>query len=200
MISHLMRSSSLFFIILILFVSCSNDPVPKPRGYIRIALPEHHYQTFDSSFPYQFEFPEYAIITNDPYSPGEPYWINVSFPEFKGKLHLSYKEVKDGNLVDYLEDSRRFVLKHIPKANSIEDSLIIDRQRRMFGLFYEIHGGNAASPFQFFITDSSRHFVRGALYFNVRPNNDSLRPVIDFLKKDINHLINSFQWTENLKQ
>jgi gliding motility-associated lipoprotein GldD len=198
--SHLIRNNIALLILLFSIVSCRNDTVPKPRGYFRIALPEHQYEKFDSTFPYRFEFPEYAAITGDPFAPEEPYWINVSFPEFKGKLHLSYKKVKDGNLAEYLEDSRKFVLKHIPKANSIEDSLIIDRNRRIFGLYYEIHGGNAASPVQFFVTDSSKHFVRGALYFNVRPNNDSLRPVIEFLKKDIIHMINTFRWNETINK
>ena len=200
MINHLIRSSFALLLFALFLVSCGNDPVPKPRGYFRIALPEHHYIKFDSTFPYRFEYPEYANITGDPFAPEEPYWININFPAFKGKLHLSYKEVNNGNLVEYLEDSRKFVLKHIPKANSIEDSLIMDRKRKIFGLYYEIHGGNAASPVQFFVTDSSKHFVRGALYFNVRPNNDSLRPVIDFLKNDIVHLINTFQWDGNLRK
>lgn len=197
MISRLIKLSIVLIFLATMLGSCGNDPVPKPRGYFRIELPEHSYRNFDTTVPYRFEYPEYANITGDPHSPEEPFWINVNFPDFKGKLHLSYKEIKGDNLVDYLEDSRRFVLKHIPKASSIEDSLIIRRKDRIFGLLYEIHGGNAASPVQFFVTDSSHHFVRGALYFNVRPNNDSLRPVIDFLKDDINHMINTFQWKEN---
>jgi len=131
---------------------------------------------------------------SDPYAPDEPYWIDVYFPQFKGKLHLSYKVVNDTNLIYYLEDTRKFVVKHIPKANAIDDSLIFDREKNIYGLLYEIQGGNAASPVQFFVTDSTRHFVRGALYFNVKPNNDSLQPVINFLRKDIDHLIGTFRW------
>lgn len=159
-------------------------------------MPERDYVSFDTSFPYIFEYPAYSNISSDPYSVNEPYWININFPQFKGTLHISYKTVNDTNLAGFLEDSRKFVVKHIPKASAIHDSLILDRDRNVYGMIYEIQGSAAASPFQFFITDSTDHFVRGALYFNVVPNNDSLLPVIQFLKKDIHHIIKSFNWKE----
>jgi gliding motility-associated lipoprotein GldD len=188
-----MRNILLVFVIVVVLVGCDENYSPKPRGYFRIDLPEHEYIPFDTTFPYAFEYPVYANVTPDPFSPEEQYWININFPEYKGKIHLSYKEV-DGNLVDYLEDSRQFVMKHIPKASGIEDSLILDRDRKMYGLVYNIDGMGAASPCQFFITDSTDHFVRAALYFDVVPNNDSLAPVIDFIKKDIEHLLATFRW------
>jgi len=185
----------IYLLLLVLIIAaCGETPVPKPRGYFRIKMPERTYLSFDTTFPYSFEYPSYAIITSDPYSPEEPYWININFPDFKGQLHLSYKQVNDTNLIEYMEDSRRFVLKHIPKASAIKDSLIYDMDRDMYGLFYEIRGVGAASPFQFFVTDSTTHFVRGALYFTVRPNNDSLGPVIDYLEQDIEHLLQTFRW------
>ena len=181
------------FIVLVLTAACTETYTPKPRGYFRIDLPDHEYVKIDTNFPYSFEYPVYAGLTADPFSPTEPYWLNIEFPDFKGRIHLSYKEV-DGNLVEYLEDSHQFVMKHIPKASGINDSLILDRERKLYGLVYHIDGMGAASPCQFFITDSSKHFVRGALYFDVVPNNDSLAPVIDFLKKDIEHMIATFSW------
>lgn len=187
-------TSALGFIITMLFITACNDPyTPKPRAYFRIALPAHEYTAFDTTFPYAFEYPVYADLLPDPYAPEEPYWMNIEFPDFKGRIHLSYKEV-DGNLVEYLEDSREFVMKHIPKASGINDSLILDRSKNLYGLVYHIDGMGAASPCQFFITDSTKHFVRGALYFDVVPNNDSLAPVIDFLKKDIEHILATFTW------
>jgi gliding motility-associated lipoprotein GldD len=179
-----------------LLFACGEDYTPKPRGYFRIDLPEHEYILMDSTFPYSFEYPVYAELSPDPLSPDQAYWLNVDFPEYRGRLHLSYKAV-DGNLVDYLEDSRTFVMKHIPKASAISDSLILDRDKNLFGLIYQIEGMGAASPCQFFVTDSLSHFVRGALYFDVVPNNDSLAPVIEFLRKDIEHLIASFEWKDN---
>lgn len=185
--------AALIFILAFLFTACNETYTPKPRGYFRIDLPEHEYTSFDSTFPYSFEYPVYAVLGPDPFTPEEPYWLNIDFPDHKGRIHLSYKEV-DGNLVEYLEDSRQFVMKHIPKASAINDSLILDREKKMYGLIYHIEGMGAASPYQFFITDSTRHFVRGALYFDVVPNNDSLAPVIDFLRKDIEHLLATFRW------
>ena len=181
------------FLTLVLLQACNESYTPKPRGYFRIDLPEHNYITFDSTFPYSFAYPVYTKLSPDLFSPHEPYWLNVDFPEFKGRLHLSYKKI-DGNLLEYLEDSRQFVMKHIPKASAIDDSLIYDQERKVYGLIYQIEGMGAASPCQFFITDSVEHFVRGALYFEVVPNNDSLAPVISFIRKDIDHLLNTFEW------
>ena len=187
------RSILIVLILAVIIGACDETYTPRPRGYFRIDMPEHEYIALDSTFPYAFEYPVYATITPDPFTPEEPYWMNINFPAYKGMIHLSYKEV-DGNLKDYLEDSRQFVMKHIPKASGINDSLILDRDRDLYGLVYHIDGMGAASPCQFFITDSSKHFVRGALYFDVVPNNDSLAPVIDFLKKDIEHFLATFTW------
>jgi gliding motility-associated lipoprotein GldD len=175
------------------FFSCDHNYVPKPRGYFRIDLPEKDYRLFDTTYPYAFEYPVYTNIFPDTRSTSEPYWINIEYPQFKGTIYISYKTISD-NLVEYLEDSRSFVIKHIPKAESIEDSLIYRPEDRVYGLMYDIKGTGAASPCQFFVTDSSTHFLRGALYFRTTPNNDSLAPVIGFIREDILHLLATFQW------
>jgi gliding motility-associated lipoprotein GldD len=179
--------------IILLMASCGEDYSPKPRGYFRIDLPEKEYHLFDTTYPYSFEYPIYARVIPDDRGGTEPYWINIDFPAFGGRIYISYKKVS-GNLITYLEDSRTFVMKHIPKADAIDDSLILRREDKVFGLLYTIHGTGAASPYQFFLTDSTTHFVRGALYFNVTPNNDSLAPVIQFIHADIDHLISTFRW------
>jgi gliding motility-associated lipoprotein GldD len=194
-----MKCRKINFIFLSLLIaglisSCSNNPyTPKPRGYFRIDLPEKRYVLLDTTFPYSFEYPTYASIHPDLHSPNEKYWINLDFEPFRATLYLSYKNV-EGNLISYLEDAHTLVTKHIPKADAIYDSLIVDRQRNVFGLTYKIEGSGAASPYQFFLTDSTAHFLRGALYFNVVPNNDSLQPIIDFIEKDIEHLVETLQW------
>jgi gliding motility-associated lipoprotein GldD len=160
---------------------------------MRIDLPEKHYRLFDSIQPYRFEYPAYASVLTDDRPGSEPYWINLDFPGFKGRLHLSYKVIED-NLDQYLEDSRTFVIKHIPKADAIDDSLIYRPVDRVFGIIYYISGSEAASPCQFVVTDSTEHFMRGALYFNFVPNNDSLQPVIEFIEEDIRHLIATLRW------
>jgi gliding motility-associated lipoprotein GldD len=180
-------------ILLVVATACSEHYTPKPRGYFRIDLPEREYRSFDSAFPYTFEYPVYAKVVADSSKLAEPYWMNLYFPAFKATLHLSYKEV-NGNLAGYLDDAHALVNKHIPKANAITQHEYIDRANRVYGLVYDIKGSDAASAFQFYVTDSTSAFVRGALYFNLVPNNDSLSPVIDFLKADLEHLISTFRW------
>jgi gliding motility-associated lipoprotein GldD len=181
---------------LLLFVfSCSDSYTPKPRGYFRIDFPDHAYRNFDTAFPYQFEYPVYAGIFADSSKIAEPYWLNIRFSRFNATLHLSFKPVK-GNLAGYLDDARAMVNKHIPKASAITQREFVDTVNHVYGLEYDIRGANAASPYQFYLTDSTTRFVRGALYFDLVPNNDSLAPVIDFLKEDVQHMISTFRWKD----
>jgi len=188
-----MKKLPLIILSVILLSSCQSDYTPKPRGYFRIDVPSHDYREFDTTFPYAFEYPIYATISPDPSGLAEPFWINISYPAFKAQLHVSYKVVDD-NLNTYLEDSHHFVDKHIPKANAITQQEFINPEAEVYGLTFAIKGTEAASPYQFYLTDSNSKFVRGALYFNIVPNNDSLAPVIEFLKGDIDHMISTFRW------
>ena len=167
--------------------------MPKPRGYFRIDLPPKEYKRFDTTFPYSFEYPVYSKIVDDNSKLAEPFWINIVYLPFNAQLHLSYKVIRN-NLINYLEDSRTLVNKHIPKANAISQREFIDADAKVYGLVYEIKGADAASPYQFYVTDSITNFMRGALYFDLVPNNDSLAPVIEFLKADIEHMIATFRW------
>ena len=169
------------------------NPLPKPRGYFRIDLPEKAYVKVDTIEKYSFECPQYALIIPDPYSPDEKNWVNVEMPQFKGSIHLTHKPV-DGNLGEYLEDVHTMVTKHLQKANGVRDSLIFNEEHDVYGLFIEMDGKGVATPMQFYLTDSTRNFVRGALYFNFKPDNDSMQPVINFIREDIDHLINTFEW------
>jgi len=176
-------------------VGCGENYTPKPRGYFRIDFPEKNYVFFEGNYPYSFEIPDYSVLTPDTHPASEPYWSNLSFDGFASKLHLSYKALEGlDHLARLAEDSRTFVFKHVAKAIAIYDEEISHPQNRAYGVLYEIKGREAASPIQFFVTDSVRHFLRGALYFNVAPNNDSLAPVIQFLEEDIRHLISTIIW------
>jgi gliding motility-associated lipoprotein GldD len=188
-INHLI----LYTAIILLLSSCGNDYMPKPRGYFRIDFPARGYRTFDTTFPYTFEYPVYARIYPDRSRLAEPYWINIAYIPFNAQLHISYKVIRN-NLQNYLEDAHTLVNKHIPKAQAISQREYINREEKVYGLVYQIKGSDAASAYQFYVTDSTRNFVRGALYFDLVPNNDSLAPVIDFLKADIEHMINTFRW------
>ena len=175
--------------------SCNNEYTPKPRGYFRIALPENKYTLLDSIYPYTFEYPAYARITNDPLSPQEKNWINIEMPVFHGRIHISYKPLTDNNsLAQFTEDTRTLAFKHMSKSSGIRQIAIADPNRKLYGIVYEINGMGAASPYQFYLTDSTAHWLRGSLYFDAIPNNDSLAPVIDFVKTDIQHLFETFRW------
>ncbi|MBR3699382.1 MAG: gliding motility lipoprotein GldD [Bacteroidales bacterium] len=180
---------------LLLLVSCSEGdrPLPKPKGYFRIDLPEKNYVKVDTIERYAFEAPDYAVITNDPLSPNEKNWINVVMPHFKASIHLTHKVVNN-NLGEYLEDVHTMLTKHLQKANGMNDSLIINPKQRVYGMLIEMDGKGVATPLQFYLTDSTANFVRGALYFNFVPNNDSMQPVIDYLRQDIDKMINTFEW------
>ncbi len=190
------RSLICMLFIFMIFSSCNNtDYIPKPRGYFRIALPEKKYKTFDTIYPYCFEYPVYSTIQPDEDLGAEPYWINLDFPSFKGSLHISYKAVTgDSILYQYFEDARTFANKHIAKADAIEPRVIVNDKNQVYGLIYDITGSGVASTYQFCVTDSAAHFLRGALYFNTLPNNDSLSPVIDFIKTDVDHFIQTLHW------
>lgn len=184
----------LFLIVLIFFLTaCREEPIPKPRGYFRIALPEKSYQLSDTSWPYHFAYPEYARFLPDSREGSEAYWANIEVPEYKASIHLSYKKV-DGNLDHYTEDARSLAMKHIAKSTSIREMQISRPEADVYGMVYDIRGSETASPFQFYVTDSLRHFLRGALYFNHQPNNDSLAPVIRFLEEDMYHLLRTLHW------
>jgi len=183
----------LLLLILFISVSCEDNYQPKLRGYFRIKLPEQKYQMFSKpDFPYSFMMSKSAVVTQPKIQP-EKYWIDISYPNFKAKIHISYKQI-DGNLGLLLNDMHRMMNRHIPKANAINEQVYVDEDAHVSGMVYEIKGSEAASPYQFYLTDSTKNFVRGALYFEFTPNNDSLKPIIRFLEEDMRQLINTFNW------
>ncbi len=182
-----------------LLTSCRPDTyTPKPRGYYRIAMPERAYQAFDDpAFPYRFEYPVYGRIVRDTnmggMKPDNPWWINVDFPDLGGRIYLSYKTIdQDHSLANLLDDAHEMSYFHTKKADYI-NAPSFNNGHNVSGVFYNV-GGNAASTYQFFATDTARHFLRGALYFDVTPNVDSLKPVNEFLKKDMEHLLETLRW------
>ena len=180
------------FLFLLVQVSCENTYSPRPFGYLRIDFPEKKYQKLDTLYPYSFEYPIYSKIVKDNSKTAEKYWANLVFPEFKATVHISYKDIT-GNLAGFEEDTRNMAYKHTIKADAINEKVWENKDKNVYGILYEIKG-NTASSIQFYLTDSTKHFFRGALYFNVSPNKDSLQPSIEFIRTDIENLINTFEW------
>jgi gliding motility-associated lipoprotein GldD len=189
-----------FTIIAILLLSgCNEKYTPKPRQFFRIDFPEKTYHPLQPGFPYQFDIPDYSKIVPDTDNPDRPNWINISVPANKAEIHISYYDLSNQEsssralLNKFMEDSRTLAYKHSQKADAIQEQVFMNPSRNVYGLIYKIEG-NAASPMQFFLTDSTNHFLRGALYIREVPNIDSLKPVIDFLETDIVRLIETTIW------
>ncbi len=181
------------------FFACKEKYTPKPREFFRIDFPAKSYHAIPDSFPYRFDIPDYARVI--PYSdnPVHAYWINISVPANKAEIHLSYYQLANQKipgrqlLNKFMEESHTFAYKHTIKADAIQEQVFMNPDRKVYGLIYRIEG-NAASPMQFFLTDSVNHFLRGALYISEVPNIDSIKPVIDFLEPDIIWLIETTSW------
>lgn len=184
---------------LIISFSCNSDyTVGKRRGYFKIEFPEKAYKLFDQpGYPYSFEYPVYSNILKDTTffdnKPENPWWINIDFPEFAARVHMSYKEIGKNKFDSLVNDAFQLSYKqHTYKASAIESQEIIT-PNNIHGVYFTL-AGNTATANQFFLTDSTKHFLRGALYFSATPNEDSISVVNDFLKKDLLHLINTLRW------
>lgn len=186
------------FILLSFFsLCCANDYTPKPRAYYRIDFPEKKYQTYAGECPYSFDFPIYAKVEADSTAGAKPCWLNIHFTRFNGRIHLSYHSISSKTEFNQLtEDARTFAFKHTPKATAIDEGFISYPEQRVYGIYYSI-SGNTASSIQFFLTDSTKNYLRGALYFNETPRIDSIQPVLDFVKEDIDLMIKSFKWKKS---
>jgi gliding motility-associated lipoprotein GldD len=180
-----------FLLISILF-SCEGESyTPKPKGYFRIDFPEKKYEIVNDGCPFTFEKPIYTTITRNPRFTN-PCWFNLEFNTLQATIYFSYEPIAN-NLDTFLENSRTLAFKHTVKATDIQQLIINHPEKKLYGLVYDIKG-DAASEFQFHLTDSTNHFIRGSLYFNTVPNQDSLQPVLHSIKKDIEHLFTTFEW------
>jgi gliding motility-associated lipoprotein GldD len=205
-------------IVAALLLSCNSTYTSKPKGYFKIDFPEHKYVKFEQpGFPYTFEYPAYAKIVQDStyfdYTPENPYWRNIDFEQFECKLFMSYKVIggkaiyrkqqPDGKFKDstginvfdkMVADAYNLTYKNEVVATKIEDSLM-HTPNGVSGIFFKVKG-NAATARQFFLSDTTKNFLRGALYFYATPNADSIAPVQEFLQKDLEHLVNTFRWVK----
>lgn len=191
-----MRLAAYISFLAILLSGCfsGGDYTPKPRGYFKIDFPAKEYQSFQSDCNYTFDYPVYASVFPDSSENAQSCWLNISYPQFNGRLHLSYHPVSSRtNLDELTEDSRTFAFKHTVKATAIDEGQISYPANKVYGTYYSIKG-NTASAIQFFLTDSTKNYLRGALYFNEEPRQDSIQPVLEFIGKDIDVMIKSLRW------
>ena len=196
---HRILAFSIVLGFVIAFLGCSDGYTPRPRGYFRIDFPEKEYKYLDSAhYPYNFMYPTYGLVIEDDSRIAEKYWVNIDFPGYKARIHISYKDAQ-GRLDSLMEDSRALAFKHVSKAEAITERFYSNPDTRIYGLLYNLRG-NTASSWQFYVTDSVKHFLRGALYFKVSPNKDSLAPAIDFFGQDLVKMMETIEWKDNKKQ
>ncbi|MBK9337690.1 MAG: hypothetical protein IPM98_14450 [Lewinellaceae bacterium] len=190
---------------LALFFSACEDyvPVPKPRAYPRVIYPEKAYQAFDQAYcNFTFEIPRYAEIERDTVFFGEQpesdCWFNINVPSLNAQIHCSYYPVTNRARLDRLvQDAFAMAQKHNIKANYIEEIPVHRTPDRVHGIIFSIEGATA-SGYQFFVTDSTKHFLRGALYFNTQSRPDSIAPVLDFMRQDVNRMVKTLRWNSDL--
>jgi gliding motility-associated lipoprotein GldD len=175
----------------LLIVACGDDDaLPKPKAYLALEYPKAQYYQTDFNCNYQFKINSQSKLKNDRYK--TDCWFDVLYPRMKGSIYLSYYPVEN-NLKELITDAQKLPLSHEIKADAILSTTYINNSHKTYGLFYEVEG-NAASQAQFYLTDSVSHFVTGSIYFEARPNYDSILPAAEYLKKDMRKIMESLEW------
>lgn len=180
---------------LLIAASCSQDYTPKPRAYYRIDLPEHSYQAYDASCPFSFEYSKHAVLDFKNLRTKRDCWFNLYYPKYNATIHFSYIPTQKDSINELFEQSRALVVEHIVKADDIVENTVMDDSLKLYGTIFDLEGSTATN-YQFYLSDSSQHFLRGAMYFMHAPNPDSIQPVEKFIKDDLTHLVQSFRWKE----
>jgi len=191
-LSFLHRQESILLAIFFFFfiTSCAEETLPKPKAFLRLTYNNAIYQKVTSDCPYEFEFSNKAIV-----KPNEKCWITISYPSLKASLNITYRPIEN-NLMELLRESEKLTYNHAIKADGISAKPYDNSIKKVYGSLSEVTG-NAASPLQFHLTDSSNHFITGALYFKVQPNYDSILPTVKYVEKDIKHLMETLEWKTN---
>ncbi|MDO3694061.1 gliding motility lipoprotein GldD [Wenyingzhuangia sp. chi5] len=182
-----MKLFSTFLSLSFLFISCESDVTPKPHAYLKLNYNQANYQNSNSKLPYTFKYSDQAILNVH-----DNLWSDLHYPKLKADINMTYQKV-DNNLAQLITDAEKLTYKHALKADNIEMHPYENRNKKVYAKLFEV-SGNAASSIQFQATDSTKHFISGALYFDAHPNYDSILPAIDYIKKDIEKLIETLEW------
>lgn len=190
---YLVRFSKIFIYLCacLSLLSCGRTEMPLPYGFFRVDLPPHEYKKVNNNYPFDFEMSTSTEL-NQHHVKGEENWVDIRYSKLNASIYCSYMPVNN-NLEKLLEDARRFVYKHSVKADGIGEKLFENPDKSVFGILYDLKG-NTASSVQFVLTDSTKHFFRGSLYFENVPNKDSIAPMASYIREDILHLMESFEW------
>lgn len=181
------RTIGLLLIPALLALACGEEPLPKPRAMLRLDYPPQAYRLYEDACPFEFEYSQLARLESK-----EDCSMVLQYPAMKGSIFLTYKPV-EGNLKELLSDAQKLAYEHVIKADAIPEQEFVNKDRKVYGMFYEVTG-DAASQSQFYVTDSTRHFVTGSLYFYAKPNYDSILPAAAYLQRDIRRIMESLSW------
>lgn len=183
------RIISIIIILLALtFTSCKDEVLPKPTGFLRLDYPEAKYLNFEkNNCPFSFQMNESAIIKGE-----KECGFAITYPKMKATIYLTYKPVNN-NIEKLLKDAQKLTYEHVIKADDILEQPYLNQQKKVYGMFYQVNG-NAATNSQFYVTDSTKHFITGSVYFYAKPNFDSIMPAASYIKNDMQRLMETLKW------
>ncbi|WP_281235446.1 gliding motility lipoprotein GldD [Flavobacterium gelatinilyticum] len=179
-------SVSVILVVLTL-VSCKDDVLPKPGSFLRLDYPEAKYVNFANNCPFGFEMNEDAIIKGE-----KDCGFAITYPKMKATIYLTYKPV-NGNIENLLKDAQKLTYEHVIKADDILEQPYLNPEKKVYGMFYQVNG-NAATNSQFYVTDSTKHFLIGSVYFYAKPNFDSIMPAASYVKNDMQRIMETLKW------
>lgn len=182
-----MFQKSIFFLVILSFFSCKKEAIPKPSGYLSLEYPDPKYVSFDKNCAYTFDINDATIVTDKSNCSFE-----INYPKMKATLYLSYKPVQN-NIKLLLKDAQKLTYEHTIKADDIIEQPYINADKKVYGMFYSVNG-NAATNAQFYVTDSTKHFLDCSVYFYAKPNFDSIYPATNFIKKDMRKMMETLMW------
>ncbi len=174
----------------LLFTSCKDDVLPKPPSQLRLDYPIANYDTFENHCPFTFNMNSEAIIKEE-----NDCGFTISYPKMKATIYLTYKPV-NGNIDKLLRDAQKLTYEHVIKADEIIEQPYLNPKKKVYGVFYKV-SGNAATNAQFYATDSIKHFLTASVYFYAKPNFDSIMPAADYIRNDMQNLMETLQWTRD---
>jgi gliding motility-associated lipoprotein GldD len=177
----------LFTIIFMTIIGCKDEVLPKPKSYLSLNYPEPKYAQFDQTCGYSFNYNTIGKVVQE-----ENCNVKIEYPKLKATVYLNYKPVNK-NIDLLLRDAQKLTYEHVIKADGILEQPYVNEFKKSFGMFYEV-GGNAASQSQFYLTDSTKHFLVGSVYFYAKPNYDSVLPAAEYVKNDLRILMESLKW------
>ncbi len=179
--------SMAMLILPMLLLSCKDTVLPKPSSYLRLDYPEAQYENFENQCPFTFEMNSKAIIKGE-----KECGFTIMYPKMKATIYLTYKPVSN-DINKLLRDAQKLTYEHVIKADDILEQPYLNPSKKVYGMFYQVNG-DAATNSQFYVTDSTRHFITGSVYFYAKPNFDSIMPAASYIKNDMQRLMETLKW------